>query len=119
MLMLQLALSLPALTCNDSCLYDLAATTMDGYPDGSLDHNVPFIIAAGLNSKTNELPLDSDLKEQGILLRSELPPLKSKEIEVLEQYFEEIDSEGTSWSGVNRDEAYRFRIKSVGRVWQS
>ncbi|CAM1501890.1 Fc.00g038740.m01.CDS01 [Cosmosporella sp. VM-42] len=88
---------------------------MDGYPTGSLDHNVPFLVAAGLNTKTNELPLDPELKEQGILLRSELAPLKTKEVEVLEQYFREIDEKGTSWSGVDKEEAYRFRIKSVGR----
>lgn len=89
---------------------------MDGYPVGSLGHNVPFLVAAGLNSSTNELPLDEELKEQGILLRSELSVLKGKEVEVLEHHFRDIDSQGTSWKGVSREEPYRFRIKSIGRV---
>lgn len=92
---------------------------MDGYPTGSLDHNVPFIVATGLNSTTNELPLSAELKDQAILLRSELPLLEGKEVEVLEEYFEEITSKGTSWTGFSKEESYRFRIKSVGRVGHS
>ncbi|KAF7552488.1 hypothetical protein G7046_g7397 [Stylonectria norvegica] len=88
---------------------------MDGYPAGSLDHNVPFIVAAGLNTTTNELPLEAELRDQAILLRSELPPLTSKEAQVLEQHFDDIDGKGTSWSGVDREERYRLRIKTVGR----
>ncbi|KAH7175586.1 Gryzun, putative trafficking through golgi-domain-containing protein [Dactylonectria macrodidyma] len=88
---------------------------MDGYPAGSLDHNVPFLVAAGLNSETNELPLNAELRDQGILLRSELPPLETKEAEVLAQYFEEIDAQGKSWSGVEREETHRFRIRTLGR----
>ncbi|KAH6981964.1 Gryzun, putative trafficking through golgi-domain-containing protein [Ilyonectria sp. MPI-CAGE-AT-0026] len=88
---------------------------MDGYPAGSLDHNVPFLVAAGLNTETNELPLNAELRDQGILLRSELPPLESKEAEVLGQYFAEIDAQGKSWSGVEREEPHRFRIRTLGR----
>lgn len=89
---------------------------MDGYPTGSLDHNVPFIVATGLNSTASELPLNTDLQDQGILLRSEQPLVEGKEVEVIKQHFEAISSKGTSWTGVSREESYRFRIKSVGRV---
>lgn len=89
---------------------------MDGYPPGSLDHNVPYIVASGLNATTNELPLAPELKDQAILIKSELPPLENKEADVLEAYFEEIDSRGSSWKSVERDESYRFRIKTLGRV---
>ncbi|PNY23345.1 Uncharacterized protein TCAP_06725 [Tolypocladium capitatum] len=91
---------------------------MDGYPAGSLDRNVPFLVASGLNSKVPELQLQDELKDQGILLKSELPPLESKEAGVLEEYLEEIDAQGVSSTGVSRDEPYRFRIKTVGRVLQ-
>ena len=90
---------------------------MDGYPAGSLDHNVPFLVVSGLNDATPELPLDDELKDQAILLRSELPTLETKEAKVLEEYFEEVDDRGKSWVGVQRDEPYRFRIKTIGRVW--
>ena len=43
---------------------------MDGYPAGSLDHNVPLIVVLGLNSEAAELPLPAELKGQGIFLQS-------------------------------------------------
>lgn len=89
---------------------------MDGYPAGSLDHNVPLLVASGLNAAPPELQLDGELREQGILLRSSLPPLDTKDAGVLEAYFGEIDAWGRSWTSLARDEPYRFRIKTVGRV---
>lgn len=89
---------------------------MDGYPAGSLDHNVPFLIAAGLNSKAAELPLDDELKGQEILLRSELPIVENKEAKVLEEYFDHINNKGLSWTAVSREEPFRWRIKTLGRV---
>lgn len=89
---------------------------MDGYPSGSLDHNVPFLVASGLNSAEPDLDLPGELSTQGQLVKSDLPPLESREAQALEKYFEEIDKRGTSWSAVSRDEPYRLRIKTVGRV---
>lgn len=88
---------------------------MDGYPAGSLDHNVPLLVASGLSSKPPVLELEGELKDQGILLESELPPLGSKEAEVLGAYFEELDAQGASWTSLSREEPYQFRIKLVGR----
>ncbi|RBQ69881.1 hypothetical protein FVER14953_20887 [Fusarium verticillioides] len=88
---------------------------MDGYPTGSLDHNVPLLVAAGLNSETNELPLSAELKEQSILLRSELPPIGGEDAEVLAEYFKDIDASAKSWSVFERNEPYRFRIRTTGR----
>ncbi|KAL4722024.1 hypothetical protein ACLX1H_011219 [Fusarium chlamydosporum] len=88
---------------------------MDGYPTGSLDHNVPLLVAAGLNSETNELPLSAELKEQSILLRSEIPPIDANNAEVLSQYFKDIDASAKSWSAFERNEPYRFRIRTAGR----
>lgn len=98
----------------DLCLGKAEPVTMDGYPAGSLDHNVPLLVASGLNSKVPELQLES--KPKGILLKSELPPLNIKEADMLAQYFEEVDAQGSSWTSVSRDELFRFRIKAVGRV---
>lgn len=89
---------------------------MDGYPLGSLDHNVPLVIFSGLTSNSVEVELDATLRGEAALLRSDLPPLDSKEAEILEQYFGNVDSDGQSWTAVPRDEPYRLRIKSVGRV---
>jgi hypothetical protein len=89
---------------------------MDGYPVGSLDHNVPLLVASGLNDHPPELSLPETLQEQAIELRSELPSLETREAKALEEYFAELDTRGKSWVGVERDDAYRFRIKPVGRV---
>lgn len=89
---------------------------MDGYPSGSLDHNVPFLVACGLTSADQESSLSGDLKDQGILLESELPPLDTDESKALAAHFEKVDEEGHSWAAVERDELYKFRVKSVGRV---
>ncbi|XWW98151.1 hypothetical protein V2A60_006148 [Cordyceps javanica] len=89
---------------------------MDGYPLGSLDHNVPLIIFSGLTSTSSEIELDVNLREEAALLRSDLPPLDSKEAELLAQHFESVNNEGHSWKGVSREEPYRLRIKTVGRV---
>jgi hypothetical protein len=89
---------------------------MDGYPEGSLEHNVPFIVASGLNATVNELPLPAELREKAILIKSELPPLESREADVLEAYFDEVDTKSHTWKGLGKDESYRFRIKTLGRV---
>ncbi|KAM3512205.1 hypothetical protein MY11210_004123 [Beauveria gryllotalpidicola] len=90
---------------------------MDGYPLGSLDHNVPLIIFSGLTSASPKIELDATLREDAALLRSDLPPLDSKEAELLEQHFGYVDSEGQSWTAVSREEPYRLRIKTVGRTY--
>lgn len=91
---------------------------MDGYPSGTLDRNVPLLVASGLNSQPGDVQLDGELKDHGIQLRSGLPPLENKEAEVLENHFKDVDARGRSWVAMERDETYRFRIKTVGRVGQ-
>ncbi|KAM0251505.1 hypothetical protein ACHAQJ_008126 [Trichoderma viride] len=86
---------------------------MDGYPLGSLDHNVPLIVVSGLNSDPPEQP--PKVNGQGVVLRSDLPPLEGREANFLEAYFGEVDERGASWTVVTREEPYRVRIKTVGR----
>ncbi|KAL6820417.1 Gryzun, putative trafficking through golgi domain-containing protein [Trichoderma sp. SZMC 28015] len=88
---------------------------MDGYPLGSLDHNVPLIVVSGLSSDPPDQPPKA--KGQGVLLRSDLPPLEGKEANFLESYFEEVDERGKSWTVVTREEHFRLRVKTVGRTF--
>ncbi|KFA76803.1 hypothetical protein S40288_03033 [Stachybotrys chartarum IBT 40288] len=88
---------------------------MEGYPLGSLDHNVPLLVAFGLHANTAKSPHDGASTEQGILLRSDVPSLDTREAQALDEYFKEVDAAGKSWSAAARQEPYRFRIKSVGR----
>ncbi|KAG5925557.1 hypothetical protein E4U42_004182 [Claviceps africana] len=90
---------------------------MEGYPQGSLDHNVPFLVASGLNDAEPHLDLAGELGSQGLVVKSDLPPLDTRESQLLDKYFREIDSRGSSWTVVPRDEPYRLRIKTVGRSY--
>jgi hypothetical protein len=91
---------------------------MDDFPEGSLGHSVPLLFVSGLNSADPELPIGGDLKDQGILVKSELPHLETREATVLDELFRKVDAAGRSWLGVDRDEKFRFRMKSTGRVWR-
>ncbi|KAF4125564.1 trafficking protein particle complex subunit 11 [Geosmithia morbida] len=88
---------------------------MDAYPDGSLDHNVPLLVVSGLNSSAPQPPLGGELKDQGILVRSALPPVETREAAFVEQYLDKVNERGRSWVAVRTDEPYRFRVKTVGR----
>lgn len=86
---------------------------MDGYPLGSLDHNVPLLVVSGLSSSHDQ---PEKVNGEGVLLRSDLPPLEGKEASFLESYFERVNERGKSWTVVTREEPYRVRVKTVGRV---
>lgn len=78
---------------------------------------MPLIVASGLTSSSPEIELDESLRKDGTLLRSDLPPLDTKEAQLLEEFFGDVNEEGKSWVGVAREENYRLRIKTVSRVW--
>ncbi|KAL6874961.1 Gryzun, putative trafficking through Golgi domain-containing protein [Trichoderma novae-zelandiae] len=92
---------------------------MDGYPLGSLDHNVPLLVVSGLSSDHDQTAQPPEAKGkangEGVLLRSDLPPLEGKQAKFLESYFEKVNERGQSWTVVTREEPYRVRVKTVGR----
>lgn len=103
------------------CLLGALLITMDGYPLGSLDHNVPLLVVSGLSSSHEDQAEKSPKAKgrangEGVLLRSDLPPLEGKEASFLESYFEKVNERGKSWTVVTREEPYRVRVKTVGRV---
>ncbi|ROT36632.1 hypothetical protein SODALDRAFT_315671 [Sodiomyces alkalinus F11] len=88
---------------------------MDGYPAGSLDLNVPFLVVAGLTSQPpNDLPLDPQLQEQGILLRSKLPSLDTEDAKALRDYISTRDARDQPWNTQDQ-KPYRFRVGFSGR----
>lgn len=90
---------------------------MDGYPDGSVDHNIPLIFVAGLTSEPpNELPLVPELQEQATLIRSELPPVEGRDAEAVGKYFHSVDASDAPWNSRDTGRAYRFRVRLAGRV---
>ncbi|KAI1827267.1 Gryzun, putative trafficking through golgi-domain-containing protein [Xylaria intraflava] len=89
---------------------------MDGYPLGSLDHNVPFLAISGLSaSPTKPLLADPELRERGVLVRSELPPVDSREARVILRFIQDADSTNLPWHLRDNPKRYRFKIKVIGR----
>lgn len=88
---------------------------MDGYPPGSLDHNVPFLVASGLSSSP---PAEEASKGQdkGGVLRSEMPCLEGENADVLHKYLQSINATLPPWAHGDTKTPYRYRVASVGRV---
>lgn len=90
---------------------------MDGYPVGSLDHNIPHVVLAGLTSSpARDLPLSAELRDQAILLRSELPSLESRDAEALRDYIVRQDGRNHPWNGRDTGKPYKLRFAVAGRV---
>lgn len=94
---------------------------MDEYPTGSLDHAIPFLLTLGTCTETPyDAGLSATLKDQAILIRSELPALDSDQAHALLRYMQDRDATRLPCNG--RDESlrkYRFRIKTAERVGAS
>ncbi|KAH6842862.1 Gryzun, putative trafficking through golgi-domain-containing protein [Chaetomium sp. MPI-CAGE-AT-0009] len=90
---------------------------MDDYPAGSLDHSIPFLLTLGTRTGAPYDPgLSAALKEQAVLIRSELPPLESDQAHALLRYIQDRDASQIPCNG--RDASgrkYRFRIKTAER----
>ncbi|GKT57837.1 glutathione transferase omega-1 [Colletotrichum tofieldiae] len=89
---------------------------MDGYPVGSLDHNIPHIVLAGLSSgPARNLPLNAELRDQALLLRSELPSIESRDAEALRDYIVRQDGRNHPWNGRDSGKPYKLRVTVAGR----
>ncbi|GAP88337.1 hypothetical protein SAMD00023353_3001380 [Rosellinia necatrix] len=89
---------------------------MDEYPPGSLDHNVPFLVVSGLSTNpTKPLLTDPELRERGILVRSELPPVETRESRTVLRLIQEADATSLPWTSQDSSKRYRFRIRTIGR----
>ncbi|KAI0174181.1 Gryzun, putative trafficking through golgi-domain-containing protein [Pestalotiopsis sp. NC0098] len=89
---------------------------MDDYPAGSLDHNLPLLVVSGLSTgPTKPLLTDPDLKEQSVLIRSELPPVESREAKAILHHIQEADATDLPWNGQDTSQKYKFKVKTIGR----
>jgi hypothetical protein len=90
---------------------------MDEYPTGSLDHNVPLLVVSGLSTTpTKSLLTDAKLKAKSILIRSELPPVDSREGRSILHYIQETDATALPWNSWDASRKYKFKVKTIGRV---
>ncbi|KAL2133719.1 hypothetical protein VTI74DRAFT_1845 [Chaetomium olivicolor] len=90
---------------------------MDEYPPGSLDHSVPFLLTLGTRTGTTYDPgLGAALKEQAVLVRSDLPPLDSDQAHALLRYIQDRDASQLPCNGREENtRKYRFRIRTAER----
>ncbi len=91
---------------------------MDDYPDGSLDHTVPFLLTLGTRTgSTYDSGLTAALKDQAVLIRSDLPALESDQARALLRFIQDRDASQHPCN--SRDASarkYRFRTKTAERV---
>ncbi|KAI0907835.1 Gryzun, putative trafficking through golgi-domain-containing protein [Ustulina deusta] len=89
---------------------------MDEYPPGSLGHNVPFLVVSGLaTTPAKPLATDPELRERGILMRSELPPVDTREAKLILRFIQEADATGLPWQSRDNPKRFKFKIKTIGR----
>ncbi|KAH6648110.1 Gryzun, putative trafficking through golgi-domain-containing protein [Truncatella angustata] len=89
---------------------------MDDYPAGSLDHNLPLLVVSGLSTgPTKPLLTDPDLKDQSVLIRSELPPVDSREAKAILRYIQDADATAEPWNPHDAPRKYKFKVKPIGR----
>ena len=93
---------------------------MDDYPAGSLDHSIPFLLTLGVSngafSATYDSALSPILKEQAILIRSELPTLDDEQAHALLQYIQDRDASNLPCNAKEAAKRYRFRVRTAERV---
>jgi len=92
---------------------------MDDYPAGSLDHNIPSLLTLGVSgTSTFELELSAALKDQAVLIRSELPPIEADQTNAhaLLHYIQEHDASSLPCNARETQRRYRFRVKTTERV---
>ncbi|PHH74190.1 hypothetical protein CDD80_3238 [Ophiocordyceps camponoti-rufipedis] len=91
---------------------------MDGYPAGCLDHNVPLLVASGLNAQqADESQVEQGLRDGSVLLRSSLPLLDERLAAFFVKYFTQVNAHGLSWTSVSRKDLFHFRVKTVARTF--
>lgn len=84
---------------------------------GSLDRNVPFLVVSGLSAHPSKplLADDPELRERGILVRSEIAPIDTRESRILLRFIEEADATDLPWVSRDGPKRYKFKIKTIGR----
>ncbi|KAF2971026.1 hypothetical protein GQX73_g2591 [Xylaria multiplex] len=89
---------------------------MEAYPPGSLDHNVPFLVVSGLGTNTAKpLLADPELRERGILVRSELSAVDTREAKIILRLIQEADATSLPWEPRDNPKRYKFKINTIGR----
>lgn len=95
---------------------------MDEYPAGSLDPSIPFLLTLGVAGPSDHgAELSPQLKEQGFLLLSDLPPLETERALFFLRYLRAHDASRLPWNGrdILKGVRHRFRIRAAATVRRS
>ncbi|KAK0641083.1 Gryzun, putative trafficking through golgi-domain-containing protein [Cercophora newfieldiana] len=91
---------------------------MDEYPKGSLDPSIPLLLTLGVAGGSDHgIELDTALREQGVLIRSEAAPLDSEQALGLLRYIQDHDLSRLPPTSPEPIAAlrYRFRVRTAER----
>ncbi|KAI0973250.1 Gryzun, putative trafficking through golgi-domain-containing protein [Xylaria arbuscula] len=89
---------------------------MDAYPPGSLDYNVPLLVVSGLGpNPAKPPPADPELRERGILVRSDLPPVETREAKAILRVIQDADATRLPWQSQDNPKRFKFKVKTIGR----
>ncbi|KAL2802807.1 Gryzun, putative trafficking through golgi-domain-containing protein [Aspergillus granulosus] len=101
---------------------------MDAYPQHYVAHNLPFVLLSGLETDDSQADLNAEglgyplLKEHGVTIESDFPPLDGPLAEELRSLFLSEDASRDPWDP--RDDLdvenprVEYKVKSVGRNHQ-
>jgi trafficking protein particle complex subunit 11 len=68
------------------------------------------------SSPSHELGLEPALKDQAVLIRSELEPVRTEQAIELLGYIRERDATTLPWNERDSSRRYKFRVKTAERV---
>ncbi|KAK3349972.1 Gryzun, putative trafficking through golgi-domain-containing protein [Lasiosphaeria hispida] len=90
---------------------------MDEYPAGSLDQSIPLLLTLGVSASSapHGTELSAALKEQAVLIRSDLDPLDTEDALALLRYIQERDASQLPCNGRDTTRRYRFRVRTAER----
>ncbi|KAK0707487.1 Gryzun, putative trafficking through golgi-domain-containing protein [Lasiosphaeris hirsuta] len=90
---------------------------MDEYPAGSLDQSIPLLLTLGVSASSapHGTELSAALKEQAVLVRSDLEPLDTEDALALLRYIQKRDASQLPCNGHDIGRRYRFRVRTAER----
>lgn len=90
---------------------------MEEYPPFCLEHNVPLLFTLGVASQpAPPLEVEAALREQAILIRSDVPPLENDHATGFLHSIHDRDAARLPWNNRDLSRRYRFRVRTAARV---
>ncbi|KAH7040801.1 Gryzun, putative trafficking through golgi-domain-containing protein [Microdochium trichocladiopsis] len=89
---------------------------MDDYPTACLAHDIPLLAVSGLTSAAaKQLSRAGELHDNSVTIKSEAPPIETREAKSILHYIQSIDASHLPWNPGDGARKYRFKVKTIGR----